>query len=81
MTGRSGTSEVREQLARLRPGWKGLRIWRVWDRILENEFLDRGIALSGKAFVSFPLVIVVPALSTNTRNNPGRAGGPDHRHP
>ena len=57
-------------------------LWRVWERLAENEFLDRSIALSGKAFVSsFPLVIVVAALSTNTRNNPGRAGGPDHRYP
>ena len=59
MTGRSGTSEVREHIARL-----------------------QSIAFSGKAFVSsFPLVIVVAALSTNTQNNPGRAGGPSHRHP
>lgn len=80
MTGRSGTSETCEHIARLQTWLEGLRIWRVWDRILENEFLDRGLALSGKAFVSFPLVIVVPGLST-TRNNPRRAGGPDHRHP
>lgn len=59
MTGRSGTSEVREHVAGL-----------------------QSIAFSGKAFVSsFPLVIVVAALSTNTRNDPGRAGGPGHRHP
>jgi hypothetical protein len=46
------------------------------------EFLDRSIALAGKALVSFfPLVIVVAALSTNARNHLGRAGGPDRRHP
>jgi hypothetical protein len=27
--------------------------WRVWERMLENEFIDRGIALAAKAFVSF----------------------------
>ena len=38
-------------------------IGRVWERMLEIEFIDRGIALAGKAFVSFfPLVIVVAAF-------------------
>jgi membrane protein len=38
-------------------------LWRVWERLLEIEFLDRSIALAGKAFVSFfPLVIVVAAF-------------------
>ena len=40
-----------------------LLIWRVWERMLEIEFVDRSIALAGKAFVSFfPLVIVVAAF-------------------
>ena len=40
-----------------------LLIWRVWERLLEIEFLDRSVALAGKAFVSFfPLVIVVAAF-------------------
>ena len=40
-----------------------LLIWRVWERLLEIEFLDRSIALAGKAFVSFfPMVIVVAAF-------------------
>ena len=35
----------------------------AWERMLEIEFIDRGIALAGKAFVSFfPLVIVVAAF-------------------
>lgn len=39
-------------------------IWRVWERMLEIEFVDRSVALAGKAFVSFfPLVIVVAALT------------------
>jgi membrane protein len=37
--------------------------WRVWERMLEVEFVDRSVALAGKAFVSFfPLVIVVAAF-------------------
>ena len=37
--------------------------WRAWDRMLEIEFVDRSVALAGKAFVSFfPLVIVVAAF-------------------
>jgi len=38
-------------------------VWRVWERMLETEFVDRSVALAGKAFVSFfPLVIVVAAF-------------------
>jgi membrane protein len=38
-------------------------LWQVWDRMLEIEFVDRSVALAGKAFVSFfPLVIVVSAF-------------------
>ena len=38
-------------------------VWRVWERMLEIEFVDRSIALAGKAFVSFfPLMIVVAAF-------------------
>jgi membrane protein len=46
-------------------GWAERTIfWRVWDRMLENEFIDRGIALAAKAFVSFfPAVIVVAAFA------------------
>ena len=37
---------------------------RVWDRMLEIEFVDRSVALAGKAFVSFfPLVIVVASFA------------------
>ena len=39
-------------------------LWRVWDRMLEIEFVDRGVALAGKAFVSFfPLVITVASFA------------------
>jgi hypothetical protein len=35
----------------------------MWERMLEIEFVDRSVALAGKAFVSFfPLVIVVAAF-------------------
>jgi membrane protein len=46
-----------------------LLIWRVWERLLEIEFVDRSVALAAKAFVSFfPLVIVVAAfVPTRTR--------------
>ncbi len=38
-------------------------VWRIWERLLETEFVDRSIALAAKAFVSFfPLVIVIAAF-------------------
>jgi membrane protein len=38
--------------------------WQVWERMLENEFIDRSVALASKAFVSFfPTVIVIAAFS------------------
>lgn len=45
--------------------------WNVWERMLETEFVDRSVALAGKAFVSFfPLVIVVAAfLPASTRES------------
>ena len=63
MTGRSGISEVRERMAGVRTWLERLFLWRVWERLLEIEFVDRSIALAAKAFVSFfPLVIVVAAF-------------------
>jgi membrane protein len=54
---------VRERIAALRKRLERLLLWRVWERMLEIEFLDRSVALAGKAFVSFfPLVIVVAAF-------------------
>lgn len=41
-------------------------VWRIWERLLEIEFVDRSVALAGKAFVSFfPLVIVIAAFVPN----------------
>jgi membrane protein len=63
MTGLSRTSEVRERVAHVRAWLERLFLWRVWERLLEIEFVDRSIALAAKAFVSFfPLVIVVAAF-------------------
>ena len=50
-------------MAGLRNRLERLLLWRVWERMLEIEFVDRSVALAGKAFVSFfPLVIVVAAF-------------------
>jgi len=63
MTGSSGTSGVRERMAGVRHWLERLFLWRVWERLLEIEFVDRSIALAAKGFVSFfPLVIVVAAF-------------------
>jgi membrane protein len=63
ITRRSGITEMRKHIAALRTRLERLLLWRVWERMLEIEFVDRSIALAGKAFVSFfPLVIVVAAF-------------------
>jgi membrane protein len=45
--------------------------WRIWERMLENEFIDRSVALGAKAFVSFfPAIIVIAAfMPDNVRNS------------
>ncbi|MET0578616.1 MAG: hypothetical protein ABW122_08150, partial [Ilumatobacteraceae bacterium] len=59
----NGSDERREHMAALRTRLERLLVWRVWERMLEVEFVDRSVALAGKAFVSFfPLVIVVAAF-------------------
>jgi membrane protein len=56
-------SDGRNRLAVVRTRLERLLLWRVWERMLEIEFVDRSVALAGKAFVSFfPLVIVVAAF-------------------
>src|SRR5215204_876301 len=63
ITKRSGITEMRKRIAVLRTRLERLLLWRVWERMLEIEFIDRSVALAGKAFVSFfPLVIVVAAF-------------------
>ena len=61
---------MRQRAAGVRGGVEAVRqwaqrtpAWQVWERMLEIEFVDRSVALAGKAFVSFfPLVIVVAAF-------------------
>src|SRR3954451_24152043 len=54
---------AKEQVEAVRSRAQRMLLWRVWDRMLEVEFVDRSVALAGKAFVSFfPLVIVVAAF-------------------
>ena len=54
---------IRNRIAGLRARLERTLLWHVWERMLEIEFVDRSIALAGKAFVSFfPLVIVVAAF-------------------
>ena len=51
------------RIATVRDRLQRLLLWRVWERMLEIEFIDRSVALAAKAFVSFfPLVIVVAAF-------------------
>ncbi len=55
--------DPKERITALRSWLERLLLWRVWERMLELEFVDRGVALAGKAFVSFfPLTIVVAAF-------------------
>jgi membrane protein len=55
---------VPKRVAAWRNRLERLLVWRVWERMLEIEFVDRSVALAGKAFVSFfPLVIVVAAFA------------------
>ena len=66
----NGLASLRQRLARARDRATAVRervertlFWQVWDRMLEIEFVDRSVALAGKAFVSlFPLVIVVASF-------------------
>ena len=69
-TGRAKTGGARQRLDAVRTWLERLLIWRVWERMLEIEFVDRSVALAGKAFVSFfPLVIVVAANCSRDRSS------------
>lgn len=65
MTGaRERVGQVMRLVAQVRAWAERTIFWRVWERMLEIEFIDRGIALAAKAFVSFfPAVIVVAAFA------------------
>ena len=57
---------MRRRMTVLRTRLQRLLLWRAWERMLEIEFVDRSVALAGKAFVSFfPLVIVVAAFASS----------------
>ncbi len=59
----SGVTGMRRRVAVLRERLERLLLYRIWERMLEIEFVDRSVALAGKAFVSFfPLVIVIAAF-------------------
>src|SRR5262249_20053295 len=62
-TSRHAVEKVRGRAQAIR-GWaEQTLLWKVWDRMLEMEFVDRSIALAGKAFISFfPLIIVAAAF-------------------
>src|SRR6476619_5697859 len=62
-TSRHAFDKVRGRAQVIR-GWaEQTLLWRIWDRMLETEFIDRSIALAGKAFISFfPLIIVIAAF-------------------
>jgi membrane protein len=69
---RSGpVGTARERLGRVTARVHRLLLWQIWERMLETEFVDRSVALAGKAFVSFfPLIIVVAAfLPTGLRHD------------
>jgi membrane protein len=54
---------VKERIEALRRIVERTVAWKIWERLLEATFIDRSVALAGKAFISFfPLVIVVAAF-------------------
>jgi membrane protein len=62
-TRRHAFEKVRGRTRIIRSWAEQTLLWKVWDRMLETEFIDRSIALAGKAFISFfPLIIVVAAF-------------------
>jgi len=59
----SAIAATRDRIDATRDWAQDRLLWRVWERMLETEFVDRSVALAGKAFVSFfPLIIVVAAF-------------------
>src|SRR5215831_7830568 len=61
--GAQSVAAAKRRLSEAQTKAQRLLLWKVWDRMLEIEFVDRSVALAGKAFVSFfPLVIVVAAF-------------------
>jgi membrane protein len=43
---------------------EGTILWRIWLRMLENEFIDRSVALAAKAFVALlPMLVLIAAFT------------------
>src|SRR3954454_17575592 len=63
-----GLFEFGMRTAETLQGWVERTIfWQVWERLLENEFVDRSVALASKAFVSlFPTIIVISAFAPSS---------------
>ena len=60
---RQAVAGAHDRVAVVRDRAQRTLVWQVWDRMLEIEFVDRSVALAGKAFVSFfPFVIVVAVV-------------------
>ena len=64
-TGLAGRlAALRARLDATRARLEGTLAWRTWERLLENEFIDRSVALAAKAFIAlFPLTIAVSAFA------------------
>jgi membrane protein len=57
-------TEIRHRLDPVQEWVERSIFWKIWERLLENEFVDRSVALAAKAFVSlFPALIVVAAFA------------------
>jgi len=64
---RAETTAWRTRLDTIRQRIEQTILFRIWERLLENEFLDRSVALGAKAFVSlFPCLIVVAAFTPSS---------------
>jgi hypothetical protein len=61
---RGRIAQARERVEAVRAWAERTFLWRIWERLLENEFLERSVALGAKAFVSFfPALIVVASFT------------------
>src|SRR3954451_2727183 len=64
-------TRLRRYLDALRSWVEKTLLWQLWERLVENEFIERSVALAAKAFVSlFPALIVVAAfLQSSARSS------------
>lgn len=68
---RRTAARVRDRVEAVQAWFEGTFLGRIWQRLLEDEFLDRSVALAAKAFVSaFPAIIVVASfMPTSVRDS------------